>query len=224
PPENPEEENEEGEDENEDEENEQCEARTLAPQPEFEVDQEVLDEILASQPEDGEEGEEGGEGGEGEDGGEGPLPTPCKDESECPECAFLGTPHCESAEGAEEKTCICIGGEDEDNIDGGGGVGEGGEESPDCKEEETEKCPECPEGKSKFCGGASAAPVGEDLAEPKLKCSCVTSATSGDDAADNGGGGGLDIDDGKLDPGDDRFKDGPIAGKKRGLYRKWFEA
>ena len=58
----------------------------------------------------------------------------------------------------------------------------------------------------------------------RLKCSCVTSATSGDDGADNGGGGGLDIDDGKLDPGDDRFKNGPIAGKKRGLYRKWFEA
>ena len=102
PPEDPEDDNDDDDDDDDDEENEQCEARTLAPQPEFEVDQEVLDEVLANQPEDGGDGGDGGEGGEGEDGGEGHTPTPCKDEGECPECGVLGTAHCEKKEGADE--------------------------------------------------------------------------------------------------------------------------
>ncbi|KAI4268770.1 MAG: hypothetical protein LQ337_007662 [Flavoplaca oasis] len=211
-PENPEEENEEDEDEDEDEENEKCEARTLGPQPQFEVDQEVLDEILANQPEEGEEGGEGGEGGEGEEGEEGgeggeePPPEESTDEpppndvgkecetfNDCPECPDGGSKMCAGASTTPDevkKTCSCT----EPATSGG--------EADDCPDEVDPKCKSFTDYIDKKCG----------CSEPPEN--------------DEGGGGDLldADDDGASDSNEERLKEGPIAGKKRGLYRKWFEA
>ncbi|KAL8875173.1 MAG: hypothetical protein Q9192_009090, partial [Flavoplaca navasiana] len=91
-------------DEDKDDENDRCEPRTLAPQPEFEVDQKVLDEILVNQPEEGGEEpppEEPADEPPPEEPADEPPPEDvrkeCKTWKDCPECPDGKSPICAGA-------------------------------------------------------------------------------------------------------------------------------